>query len=339
MIYAADVKTNGNSVTIHPDDGQAKTVCLEVMGDRIIRVRATSKEVLPEKPASLMIVPQKAPAKGSYTITEEGENIVVKTTGVKAAWEQVYKVDYSDYTSFPWYVMGFTPEFINGVMTDQGAEGWHQYFIADGIPTQVDGNYTVKAMIKGSEAVNVNVNMGWGWGSGESKGVEIILPTEWTEVEWSYEGVGGTSCNLIAQPWKGGVTIEWQWLKVGYEGTTVWKDIIVNGNRSLIYSIFRNLMDNAINYAGEGTTVEVNAHEAHEQWHFTFADNGMGIDDKHLTRIFERFYRVDKGRSRSLGGTGLGLAIVKNAVVLHGGTIKAQSPAGGGLRFEFSLKK
>lgn len=117
------------------------------------------------------------------------------------------------------------------------------------------------------------------------------------------------------------------------------QDIIVNGNRSLIYSIFRNLMDNAINYAGEGTTVEVNAHEAHEQWHFTFADNGMGIDDKHLTRIFERFYRVDKGRSRSLGGTGLGLAIVKNAVVLHGGTIKAQSPAEGGLRFEFSLKK
>ena len=84
MVYAADVKTNGNSVTIHPDDGQAKTVCLEVMGDRIIRVRATSKEELPEKPASLMIVPQKAPAKGSYTITEEGENIVVKTTGVKA---------------------------------------------------------------------------------------------------------------------------------------------------------------------------------------------------------------------------------------------------------------
>ena len=156
--------------------------------------------------------------------------LVMGTTGVKAAWEQVYKVDYSDYTSFPWYVMGFTPEFINGVMTDQGAEGWHQYFIADGIPTQVDGNYTVKAMIKGSEAVNVNVNMGWGWGSGESKGVEIILPTEWTEVEWSYEGVGGTSCNLIAQPWKGGVTIEWQWLEVGYEGTTVWKDIIVNGN-------------------------------------------------------------------------------------------------------------
>ena len=117
------------------------------------------------------------------------------------------------------------------------------------------------------------------------------------------------------------------------------QDIIVNGNHSLIYSIFRNLMDNAINYAGEGTTVEINGQEAHEQWHFTFADNGMGIDDKHLTRIFERFYRVDKGRSRSLGGTGLGLAIVKNAVVLHGGTIKAQSPAGGGLRFEFSLKK
>jgi signal transduction histidine kinase len=117
------------------------------------------------------------------------------------------------------------------------------------------------------------------------------------------------------------------------------QDIIIKGNSSLIYSIFRNLMDNAINYAGQNTTVAIMAQEQAGKWHFTFTDNGAGIPDEHLTRIFERFYRVDKGRSRSLGGTGLGLAIVKNAVVMHGGTIKAQAAPGGGLCFKFTLKK
>ena len=83
-VQAAEVNTAGNSVTIRPDGGQAKTICLEVMNDNIIRVRATSKDALPEKPASLMIVPQKAPAKGCYSITEEGQAVVVRTTNVKA---------------------------------------------------------------------------------------------------------------------------------------------------------------------------------------------------------------------------------------------------------------
>ena len=117
------------------------------------------------------------------------------------------------------------------------------------------------------------------------------------------------------------------------------QDIIVKGNQSLIYSIFRNLVDNAINYAGDGVTIEISAHEQDGYWHFTFADNGMGIDPKHLPRIFERFYRIDKGRSRSLGGTGLGLSIVKNAVIMHGGTITAMNAPGGGLLFEFTIKK
>ena len=81
---AADVKQQGNLVTIYPDGGQAKVVGLEVINDNIIRVRATSADALPQKPKSLMIVPQKAPAKGSYTISEEGGTVVVTAKNVKA---------------------------------------------------------------------------------------------------------------------------------------------------------------------------------------------------------------------------------------------------------------
>lgn len=117
------------------------------------------------------------------------------------------------------------------------------------------------------------------------------------------------------------------------------EDIIIHGNTSLIYSIFRNLIDNSINYAGTGTTIEIRAEQKAKEWRFTFSDNGVGIPSEHLSRIFERFYRVDKGRSRAMGGTGLGLAIVKNAVILHGGTISVSIPKSGGVCFQFSLSK
>lgn len=113
----------------------------------------------------------------------------------------------------------------------------------------------------------------------------------------------------------------------------------MTGNPGLIYSIFRNLTDNALAYAGENTTVRISAHDGGDCWHFTFCDNGTGVEPEHLPRLFERFYRVDKGRSRQLGGTGLGLAIVKNAVAIHGGTITAGKAEGGGLCFVFALKK
>lgn len=116
--------------------------------------------------------------------------------------------------------------------------------------------------------------------------------------------------------------------------------VLVKGNPSLIYSIFRNLTDNAIAYAGEGTTITINASKTEaDRWHFTFSDNGTGVAGEHLPRLFERFYRVDKGRSRKMGGTGLGLAIVKNAVLLHGGTIIVANNIDGGLRFDFTLKE
>lgn len=121
--------------------------------------------------------------------------------------------------------------------------------------------------------------------------------------------------------------------------------LMINCNPSMIYSIFRNLIDNAIAYSGKGSSITISLQKAPEEnkrgdlgiFHFRFSDNGPGIPEEHLTRIFERFYRVDKGRSRRLGGTGLGLAIVKNAVIMHGGTITASNRQGGGLQFDFTL--
>ncbi len=114
----------------------------------------------------------------------------------------------------------------------------------------------------------------------------------------------------------------------------------IKGNNSLLYSIFRNLIDNAIAYAGVGCTITINCyHNDDNHYYFSFADNGVGVEEAHLHRLFERFYRVDKGRSRKLGGTGLGLAIVKNAVLFHGGEIMAKNAQGGGLDILFTLRK
>lgn len=118
------------------------------------------------------------------------------------------------------------------------------------------------------------------------------------------------------------------------------EDLKINGNSSLLYSIFRNLMDNAIAYAGIGITVTIECFREDENfYYFSFSDTGVGVAEEHLNRLFERFYRVDKGRSRKLGGTGLGLAIVKNAVLFHGGTIFAKNNVHKGLEFVFTLQK
>ncbi len=117
-------------------------------------------------------------------------------------------------------------------------------------------------------------------------------------------------------------------------------ELTINGNISLIYSIFRNLLDNALAYAGDEVEIGVSCFRNDpDRCYFSFYDTGVGIADEHLNRIFDRFYRVDKGRMRKLGGTGLGLAIVKNAIQLHGGTISAKNRPEGGLEFVFSLLK
>ena len=113
--------------------------------------------------------------------------------------------------------------------------------------------------------------------------------------------------------------------------------ITVKANYSLLTSIFRNLLDNAIAYSG-GHNIDIRLLDIDNGLcYFSFADDGIGVDEQHLPHLFERFYRVDKGRSRKLGGTGLGLAIVKNAVTINGGTITVNNVKGGGLEFMFSL--
>jgi hypothetical protein len=202
--------------------------------------------------------------------------------GANAAnWVEVYKIDYSSNTGFPFYVMGYVPEWVDGVMTDYGStyryetqenldgtgdsrlkenesiEGstntsngteyqkvtganpyWHQYFICDGIPTQIDGHYKAKAMVKASEPVTININMGWGWGDGQQKGQSVAIPAEWTEIEWEYTEIGGASCNLVAQPGTATATIEWKYVLVEEDQRaqrpTTWQEWLTSDGKSVI---------------------------------------------------------------------------------------------------------
>ena len=193
--------------------------------------------------------------------------------GAKAEWVEDYSLDYSTKSGFPFYVMGYVPEWLDGVMTDFGAmyaykteadvaegdnviadvatdngtvykkielaePGWHQYFIADGIPTELDGAYTVKALVKASEACTINVNMGWGWGDGQQASASVAIPTDWTEVEWEYSGIGGTSCNLVAQPGTVTATIEWKWVTVSHNQKetrpVTWQEWLTNDGQPIV---------------------------------------------------------------------------------------------------------
>ena len=116
----------------------------------------------------------------------------------------------------------------------------------------------------------------------------------------------------------------------------------IYGNYSLLYSIFRNLYDNAIAYAGEGIHLTVSCYKEDPKfYYFSFSDNGIGVSEEHVNRIFERFYRVDKARSRESGGTGLGLSIATEIVQRHNGTLSLVDREGPGttVRLELPIRQ
>ena len=125
-------------------------------------------------------------------------------------------------------------------------------------------------------------------------------------------------------------------------------EVAVRGDKNMLYGVFRNLVDNALAYATGATMLRFSCHELLPKdgapqsmeprwWKFCVADNGCGVEPEHLAHIFERFYRVDKGRSRKMGGTGLGLAIVKNTIAAYGGVVDCTITPGGGLTISFTL--
>ena len=118
------------------------------------------------------------------------------------------------------------------------------------------------------------------------------------------------------------------------------KKLVLTCNKELMYSIFQNLVENTINYAGTDIDIIIKLlYEDEEFYHFSYLNTGANIPEEHLNRIFERFYRVDSGRTRKSGGTGLGLSITKNAVEFHHGDISAKNLPKGGVEFLFTIKK
>jgi two-component system phosphate regulon sensor histidine kinase PhoR len=114
-------------------------------------------------------------------------------------------------------------------------------------------------------------------------------------------------------------------------------DSLVMADPDAMNQVFGNLIENSLKYAKSGKRIRVGARQLESEVEFTVQDFGPGIASEHLDRIFERFYRVDKARSRESGGTGLGLAIVKHIVQAHGGRIWAESDLGAGAAFHFTL--
>jgi len=115
--------------------------------------------------------------------------------------------------------------------------------------------------------------------------------------------------------------------------------ILINADQNRIKQVFTNLIDNAIKFNKENGLIRISAEQLNSEVKVWIEDSGIGIPEKDLPRIFERFYRVDKGRSRALGGTGLGLSIVKHIVELHGGSVGVESTEAVGSRFWFILPR
>ena len=232
--------------------------------------------------------------------------LLAMVLGANAEWKESYKIDYSTHTGFPFYVMGYVPEWVDGIMTDYGSEYryatqadldgdgdakwkegessvgtvsteggteyqkvtganpyWHQYFIADGVTTPKFGKCRVKALVKASEACTINVNLGWGWGNGEQASASVQIPQsdEFQEVEWSYNNIGGASCNLVAQPGTAAAVIEWKsltvevWEKEGGRPKE-WVEAVVNGDAE---KTWEELGTDKVNFKDTENTINVGA--------------------------------------------------------------------------------
>lgn len=117
------------------------------------------------------------------------------------------------------------------------------------------------------------------------------------------------------------------------------KSFVVTADRDMIQQVLTNLVTNSIKYGKENGRTQIGLYDMNENILVEVSDNGLGIDPKHLPRIFERFYRVDKDRSREQGGSGLGLSIVKHIIEAHNQTVNVRSAPGVGSTFGFTLRK
>jgi two-component system phosphate regulon sensor histidine kinase PhoR len=116
-------------------------------------------------------------------------------------------------------------------------------------------------------------------------------------------------------------------------------DTLVSADREAVHQVFSNLVDNALKYGKAGGRVVLGALPVEQGVEFYVKDFGPGIPFEHLPRLFERFYRIDRARSRESGGTGLGLAIAKHIMLAHGGSIRAESELNHGCTFLFVLPR
>lgn len=116
-------------------------------------------------------------------------------------------------------------------------------------------------------------------------------------------------------------------------------EVFVYADKEKIRQVLINLIENSINYGNEGGRTKISAYDMDENVLIEVSDNGIGIEEKYISRLFERFFRVDKSRSRNQGGSGLGLAIVKHIIESHKQTINVRSAPGVGSTFSFTLKK
>lgn len=117
------------------------------------------------------------------------------------------------------------------------------------------------------------------------------------------------------------------------------EDVSLKGNQSLLYALFRNLVENSIRYGGDGIKIHLECCASEGAIHFTYYDTGKGVSEEHLGKIFERFYRIPEENAHKAEGSGLGLSIVKNAVAFHGGSISVSVLQPHGLCFKFTLSQ